>query len=139
MDELGLHYCFNFAERFYSISHVLERMLKRIVEEMVKRIAKETSMKLLKIIVRCFLGMSESTRARDALTICLPPSIKDPTITNMLNDDRATLGLIIKSMVLLLEVLQQQLRVIVAGGLLKILKKYRRAPPSIQLQEVGAM
>ncbi|GMH18044.1 hypothetical protein Nepgr_019885 [Nepenthes gracilis] len=126
IDELRLHYSYNFAERFYSISRVLGRMLERIVKEMVKRIAEETSMKLLKIIVRCFLRISESTRPRDALTICLPPSIKDATITNMLNDDPATLGLIIKSMVLRLEVLQQQLRVVVMGGLLKFLKKYRQ-------------
>mmetsp|Transcript_33589 Transcript_33589/g.48733 ORF Transcript_33589/g.48733 Transcript_33589/m.48733 type:complete len:344 (+) Transcript_33589:6-1037(+) len=71
LDDAGLTYISATAERFYAVSTVLASMVTKLVET--------PSVRLLKHIVRCYLRLSEHTRAREALRQCLPEALKDQT------------------------------------------------------------
>ncbi|GFR86680.1 cell differentiation protein RCD1 homolog [Elysia marginata] len=57
---------------------------------MVLSLSKEPSARLLKHVVRCYLRLSDNSRAREALRQCLPDQLKDLTFQNCLKDDQTT-------------------------------------------------
>jgi CCR4-NOT transcription complex subunit 9 len=79
LDDVGLGYVCATAERFYAVSTVLNNM--------VAALASSPSVRLLKHIVRCYLRLSDNTRARDALRQALPASLRDDTFAAALRDD----------------------------------------------------
>eukprot|EP00698_Gefionella_okellyi_P005487 TRINITY_DN15018_c0_g1_i1.p1 TRINITY_DN15018_c0_g1~~TRINITY_DN15018_c0_g1_i1.p1 ORF type:complete len:291 (+),score=47.50 TRINITY_DN15018_c0_g1_i1:50-922(+) len=84
LDEMGLNYICQTAERFYAVSAVLSNMIEALVEQ--------PSVRLLKHIVRCYLRLSDNQRAREALKTCLPQQLRDGTFNNpaLLKDDPTT-------------------------------------------------
>lgn len=54
LDEMGLNYICQTAERFYAVSTVLNNMIDALVEQ--------PSVRLLKHIVRCYLRLSDNQR-----------------------------------------------------------------------------
>jgi CCR4-NOT transcription complex subunit 9 len=81
-DDSGLQYICQTYDRF---SHVA-----RVLGVMVLNLAKEPSARLLKHVVRCYLRLSENTRAKEALKSCLPDQLKDSTFAVCLKDDAST-------------------------------------------------
>lgn len=79
LDEVGLDYICQTAERFYAVSTVLGNMVLVLVES--------PSVRLLKHVVRCYLRLSDNARAKEALRQCLPDGLRDNTFTNVLKDD----------------------------------------------------
>lgn len=79
LDDVGLGYVCATAERFYAVSTVLNNMVGMLVMS--------PSVRLLKHIVRCYLRLSDNTRARDALRQALPTSLRDDTFSMALRDD----------------------------------------------------
>lgn len=79
LDEHGLSYVCATAERFYAVSTVLNNMIGLLTVN--------PSVRLLKHIVRCYLRLSDNLRAREALTNCLPGSLRDDTFLAALRDD----------------------------------------------------
>lgn len=79
LDDVGLSYVCQTAERFYAVSTVLNNMVGMLVMS--------PSVRLLKHIVRCYLRLSDNSRARDALRQALPSSLRDDTFGNALRDD----------------------------------------------------
>lgn len=79
LDDVGLGYVCATAERFYAVSTVLNNMVGMLVHS--------PSVRLLKHIVRCYLRLSDNTRAREALRQALPSSLRDDTFGNALRDD----------------------------------------------------
>lgn len=79
LDDTGLTYICQTAERFYAVSTVLGNMVAVLVES--------PSVRLLKHVVRCYLRLSDNLRAREALRQCLPDALRDSTFTNVLKDD----------------------------------------------------
>jgi CCR4-NOT transcription complex subunit 9 len=71
LDDAGLTYICATPERFYAVSSVLSTMVTKLLEA--------PSARLLKHIVRCYLRLSENSRAKDALRQCLPDALKDQT------------------------------------------------------------
>src|SRR3954465_13772053 len=71
LDDMGLNYICATYERFSTVSSVLAKMVHGLVER--------PSVRLLKHIVRCYLRLSDNTRARDALRGCAPIQIRDNT------------------------------------------------------------
>lgn len=68
---------------------------------MVIGLAKEPSSRLLKHVVRCYLRLSDNSRAREALRRCLPDQLRDATFNQCLQEDRSTkhwLTLLIKNL-----------------------------------------
>lgn len=81
LDEAGLNYICATAERFYAVSTVLSGMVTKLVEA--------PSVRLLKHVVRCYLRLSEHTRAREALRLCLPEGLKDQSFVAALRSEEA--------------------------------------------------
>ena len=93
LDDAGLTYISATAERFYAVSTVLSSMVTRLVET--------PSVRLLKHIVRCYLRLSEHTRARDALRQCLPEALRDQTFANTIRGEESVqkwLALLMKNL-----------------------------------------
>ena len=61
-----------------------------ILGKMVIQLSKEPSQRLLKHVVRCYLRLSDNTRACEALCQCLPDQLKDDTFATCLKDDKST-------------------------------------------------
>ena len=78
LDEEGLNYICQTAERFYAVSTVLANMLSNQT--------RNPSERLLKHIIRCYLRLSDNQRANAALRENLPALLKEPTIINNLDD-----------------------------------------------------
>lgn len=81
-DDNGLSYICHTYERFSHVAQVLGIM--------VLKLAREPSIRLLKHVIRCYLRLSDNTRAREALKACLPDQLKDNTFEIVLNDDQNT-------------------------------------------------
>lgn len=79
LDEHGLEYICQTAERFYAVSTVLGNMVAVLVES--------PSVRLLKHVVRCYLRLSDNLRAREALRQCLPDALRNNTFITVLKDD----------------------------------------------------
>lgn len=82
LDDVGLAYICATYERFYAVGTVLSNMVTQLVEQQTVR--------LLKHVVRCFLRLSDNSRAREALRQCLPEPLRDATFSSVLRDDAAT-------------------------------------------------
>ncbi|KAK9835050.1 hypothetical protein WJX81_007325 [Elliptochloris bilobata] len=82
LDNVGLNYICATAERFFAVSAVLNAMVAALPEQ--------PSTRLLKHIIRCYLRLSDNTRAREALRQCLPALLRDPGFTVCLKDDLQT-------------------------------------------------
>ncbi|KAF8418029.1 cell differentiation family protein [Tirmania nivea] len=82
LDDMGLAYICQTYERFYAVGTVLSNMVNQLVEQQTVR--------LLKHVVRCFLRLSDNSRAREALRQCLPEPLRDATFSSVLRDDAAT-------------------------------------------------
>merc|ERR1711884_961551 len=63
LDDMGLTYICQTAERFYAVSSVLAKM--------VTTLQQTPSIRLLKHVIRCYLRLSDNPRARGALRQCL--------------------------------------------------------------------
>jgi len=81
-DETGLYYICQTYDRFSHVAMILAKM--------VLQLAKEPSQRLLKHVVRCYLRLSDNTRACEALCQCLPDQLKDETFAVCLKDDKST-------------------------------------------------
>ena len=82
--QVGLSYICATAERFFAVSAVLNTMVAALPEQ--------PSVRLLKHIIRCYLRLSDNSRAREALRQCLPPLLLDGGFTSCLKDDGQTRG-----------------------------------------------
>lgn len=82
LDETGLYYICQTYDRFSHVAMILGKM--------VIQLAKEPSQRLLKHVVRCYLRLSDNTRACEALCQCLPDQLKDDTFSSCLKDDKST-------------------------------------------------
>mmetsp|Transcript_17530 Transcript_17530/g.21220 ORF Transcript_17530/g.21220 Transcript_17530/m.21220 type:complete len:307 (-) Transcript_17530:500-1420(-) len=85
LDDGGLEYICETADRFYAVSHVLNNM--------VVVLAEMPSARLLKHIVRCYLRLADNPRAREALrppNSCFPDALRDNTFSATLKDDQTT-------------------------------------------------
>lgn len=82
LDDNGLQYICATPERFYAVSTVLSNMVTALVEA--------PSARLLKHVIRCYLRLSDNSRAREALGQCLPEALNDVTFANLLEADPST-------------------------------------------------
>lgn len=82
LDEMGLNYICATYERFSTVNSVLNKMVHALIDR--------PSTRLLKHIIRCYLRLSDNTRARDALRGLLPLQIRDGTFSEVLKDDPVT-------------------------------------------------
>jgi len=82
LDDLGLQYICQTYERFSHVALILGKM--------VHGLAKQQSPRLLKHVVRCYLRLSDNSRAREALRQCLPEPLRDNTFSVCLKDDPST-------------------------------------------------
>ncbi|XP_061571519.1 CCR4-NOT transcription complex subunit 9-like isoform X2 [Cololabis saira] len=82
LDDTGLAYICQTYERFSHVAMILGKM--------VLQLSKEPSARLLKHVVRCYLRLSDNSRAREALRQCLPDQLKDSTFETVLKDDGTT-------------------------------------------------
>ncbi|XP_044466564.1 cell differentiation protein rcd1-like [Mangifera indica] len=83
LDDEGLKYCCTFAERFFAVARLLRQMIEKFAEEPSKR--------LLKLIIGCYLRLSENPRACDGLRCCFPLSLTDSTFFGLLQGDPNTM------------------------------------------------
>lgn len=79
LDEMGLQYVCATGERFYAVATVLSNMMELLTLN--------PSVRLLKHIVRCYLRLSDNLQAREALSKCLPSTLRDDTFAAVLRDD----------------------------------------------------
>ncbi|KAI5674776.1 hypothetical protein M9H77_15140 [Catharanthus roseus] len=79
LDDVGLDYICTTAERFFAVGRVLGNM--------VESLAEQPSSRLLKHIIRCYLRLSDNSRACDALRSCLPDILRDATFSSCLRED----------------------------------------------------
>ena len=82
LDETGLYYICQTYDRFSHVAMILGKM--------VIQLSKEPSQRVLKHVVRCYLRLSDNTRAREALCQCFPDQLKDDTFATCLKDDKST-------------------------------------------------
>lgn len=82
LDDNGLTYICATPERFYAVSTVLSNMVSALVDA--------PSARLLKHVIRCYLRLSDNSRARDALRRCLPEPLNDISFANLLEADPST-------------------------------------------------
>ena len=80
--QVGLNYICATAERFFAVSAVLNSMVQSLSEA--------PSVRLLKHIIRCYLRLSDNSRAREALRQCLPGQLLSPPFTACLKEDTQT-------------------------------------------------
>ncbi|EDV27164.1 uncharacterized protein TRIADDRAFT_50081 [Trichoplax adhaerens] len=82
VDPIGLAYICHTYERFSHVAMILSKM--------VSALGKEPSARLLKHVVRCYLCLSENSRAKEALRQCLPEQLRDNTFAMFLKEDNST-------------------------------------------------
>ncbi|KAM1545148.1 hypothetical protein ACFX10_045526 [Malus domestica] len=85
MSPEGQKYCCAFHDRFFVITQALTKMLDRITTE-------EPSLRLLKLIVRCCMRLAEGQKDADYRNLCLPKSLKDPKVINLIADDPTSMA-----------------------------------------------
>eukprot|EP00918_Siedleckia_nematoides_P015440 GHVU01033461.1.p1 GENE.GHVU01033461.1~~GHVU01033461.1.p1 ORF type:complete len:320 (-),score=54.52 GHVU01033461.1:441-1400(-) len=92
LDDMGLNYICATAERFYSVSTTLNKMVQKLPSVFIQEpgyLAKE-----LKHIICCYLRLCDNPRAQEALRQCLPTSLRDGTwadVPELTADDRKRL------------------------------------------------
>lgn len=82
LDDSGLNYICQTYDRFSHVAMILGKM--------VLSLAKDPSARLLKHVVRCYLRLSDNSRAREALRQCLPDQLRDTTFNICLQEDKST-------------------------------------------------
>ncbi|KAF5269247.1 hypothetical protein FQR65_LT02548 [Abscondita terminalis] len=82
LDDSGLNYICQTYDRFSHVAMILGKM--------VLSLAKDPSARLLKHVVRCYLRLSDNSRAREALRQCLPDQLRDTTFNACLQEDKST-------------------------------------------------
>ncbi|KAF5269248.1 hypothetical protein FQR65_LT02549 [Abscondita terminalis] len=82
LDDSGLNYICQTYDRFSHVAMILGKM--------VLSLAKDPSARLLKHVVRCYLRLSDNSRAREALRQCLPDQLRDTTFNASLQEDKST-------------------------------------------------
>ncbi|XWS75763.1 hypothetical protein CRYUN_Cryun01aG0120100 [Craigia yunnanensis] len=87
LNEKGLKYCFNLADRYLSVSHALAKMVERLAEE-----EKENLPRLLRNIIGCYLRLSENQRTCQRLSTYIPSKLVDNTYTEILRGDPEALS-----------------------------------------------
>lgn len=91
MDDMGLQYICQTAERFYAVSQVLSNMVGIEARKAIEAGAEQTtrpSGRLIKHIVRCYLRVCDNARARQALRACLPDALRDNVFADVLHKDQ---------------------------------------------------
>ncbi|XP_077229178.1 uncharacterized protein LOC143862068 [Tasmannia lanceolata] len=88
LDDAGLEYICNSAERFFAVSQVLRNMVASLAEQ--RSTVSERSTQLLKHIIRCYLRLSDNSLACEAMKICVPDTLRDATFSNCLREDPTT-------------------------------------------------
>mmetsp|Transcript_35586 Transcript_35586/g.79047 ORF Transcript_35586/g.79047 Transcript_35586/m.79047 type:complete len:291 (+) Transcript_35586:116-988(+) len=85
LDDVGLNYICQTAERFFAVGAVLGNMVVSQAQAQ-----EQPSQRLLKHIIRCYLRLSDNPRAREALRSCLPELLRNPQFTACLRNDDTT-------------------------------------------------
>ena len=70
LDEMGLEYICQTAERFFAVSSVLANMVATLEQ------SPQPSIRLLRHVIRCYLRLADNDRAREALRQCLPECLQ---------------------------------------------------------------
>ena len=70
-----------------AIFHKFASQVSTVLSGMVSKLLENPSVRLLKHIVRCYLRLSEHTRARDALRQCLPEALRDQSFAQVLRSE----------------------------------------------------
>ena len=83
LDDGGLAYICQTADRFFAVSQVLSNMVALLVDQ-----APGQSFRLLKHIIRCYLRLADNPKAKEALRQVLPQSLQDLTFARTLEQDR---------------------------------------------------
>ncbi|XP_043198085.1 CCR4-NOT transcription complex subunit 9-like [Amphibalanus amphitrite] len=92
LDEIGLAHICQTYDRFSHVAITLGNM--------VINLEKEKSARLLKHVIRCYLRLSDNSRARVALRSCLPDQLKGDTFDACLEDKsvRHWLNMLLKNL-----------------------------------------
>ncbi|RAL39378.1 hypothetical protein DM860_002911 [Cuscuta australis] len=77
MEEEGLKYCSGYGDRFFSLVQVLGRVVEKLPE-------RRPSLCLLRLLIRCYLRLSQSPRAMDAFKNCIPARMTQEKFINFL-------------------------------------------------------
>ena len=80
LDDSGLNYLCQTAERFLAVSTVLNNMV-------IAQIEAKPSARLLKHIIKCYNRLAENPRAKLALGQNLPQIVKDKKLSEILDDN----------------------------------------------------
>ena len=80
-DDAGLDYICQAYERFYAVTNVLNNMVTALV--------KNPSQRLLKHVIRCYIRLSDTPRAREELRLTLPDPFRDGTFSDILKEDNS--------------------------------------------------
>eukprot|EP00262_Sarcandra_glabra_P002932 TRINITY_DN13352_c0_g1_i2.p1 TRINITY_DN13352_c0_g1~~TRINITY_DN13352_c0_g1_i2.p1 ORF type:complete len:322 (-),score=28.12 TRINITY_DN13352_c0_g1_i2:180-1007(-) len=86
LDDTGLQYVCDTPKRFFCVSNMLRTMLAKLTGN--------TCGRLLKLIIGCYLRLSDNARARVALRDELPNTLKDATFSSYFREDRKLLPLL---------------------------------------------
>jgi len=86
LDDTGLSYICRTFERFHHVATILGNMVNSLARET----SDTKSPRLLKHVIRCYLRLSDNSRAKEALKTCLPEELRDNTFVNSLRDDKST-------------------------------------------------
>ena len=95
LDEKGLNYLCQTAERFLAVSTVLNNMV-------IAQINEKPSTRLLKHIIKCYMRLTENPRAQLALGQNMPEIVKEKRLIEKLDENSK------KSLKTLSEVLENQ-------------------------------
>lgn len=80
IDESGLNYICQTAERFFAVTTVLNTMIDELIT------SGKDDPRLVKHIMRCYHRLSENKKACEALRKCVPEALKNPP-ASLLNDE----------------------------------------------------
>lgn len=79
LDDMGLNYVCASFDRFSTVSSVLAKMVGGLVER--------PSVRLLKHTIRCYLRLSDNSRARNELRSLLPVQLRNNKFQEVMKDD----------------------------------------------------
>ncbi|KAL4439327.1 hypothetical protein ABPG74_016990 [Tetrahymena malaccensis] len=80
IDDNGLNYICQTAERFFAVSTVLQSMIEDLEQN------QKDDQRLLRHIIKCYQRLSENNRANEALKKIIPQGFKDPN-WSLIKDD----------------------------------------------------
>ncbi|PIM99070.1 Protein involved in cell differentiation/sexual development [Handroanthus impetiginosus] len=85
--DVGLEYICEPQERFFALCRVMAIQIALLAQ-------RPSFSKLLKLIIGCYLRLSDNPRARDALRSFLPRVLRDGTFTRCLQEDASTVEML---------------------------------------------